>query len=143
MKLLEMNLEQILLDTLEYYSGHTERMCSTGIKCAYSPFTIGAEETSEGCAIGRLIDRDLANILDEENTAITSEITLEEIEVYSEPAYKKIKDNIDFFAELQDLHDKGYLTKSQLEEYPKSRIKHIIKAKNFNPELFTKWIRND
>ena len=143
MKLLEMNLEDILVDTLEYYSGHSERKCANGTRCVYNPATIGKEEFIEGCAIGRLIDRDLAAILDEENTAITSEITLDEIEVYSEPAFKKIKDNIDFFADLQDLHDKGYLTKPQLEDYPKSRLKHIIKTNKFNPELFTKWIGND
>lgn len=143
MKLLELTPEQILVDTLEYYSGHTERKCATGNRCVYNPATIHKEEFTEGCAIGRLIDAELAAILDEENTAIASEITLDEIEVYSEPAFKKIKDNLEFFIELQDLHDKGYLTKSQLEEYPKSRLKHIIKTNNFNPELFTKWIGND
>jgi hypothetical protein len=143
MKLLELTPEQILVDTLEYYSGHPERMCGSNSKCSYNPATIGKEEFTEGCAIGRLIDKNLAAKLDEENTAITSEITLEEIEAYSEPAYKKIKDNIDFFADLQDLHDKGYLTKPQLEDYPRSRVKHIIKTNKFNAELFTKWIGND
>ena len=138
-----MNLEEILIDTLEYYTGHPERKCSSSTKCAYNPATIGKEKVTEGCAIGRLIDAELATILDEENTSISSEITLEEIEAYSEEVFNKIKDNIEFFADLQDLHDTGYLTKSCLEKYPKSRIKQIIKTNNFNPELFTKWVSND
>jgi hypothetical protein len=143
MKLLEMPLEQILVDTLEYYNGHPERICGTESKCAYNPATIGKEEATEGCAIGRLIDTELATILDEENTSISTQGTIKDIRDYSEPLYNKIKENLSFFSELQVLHDKGEIAKFPLQYGTKEILQNLIKKYNFNPELFTKWLSND
>lgn len=140
MKLLEMSLEGILLDTLEYYSRHPERICGNESKCAYNPATIGKENVTEGCAIGRLIDIELATILDVENLEISALSCQEKIKQYSEPLYDKIMKDLDFFSTLQVLHDQKVIAKLPLEYTATIPIKELIKKYNFNRELFIKWL---
>lgn len=140
MKLLEMPLEDILLDTLEYYSGHPERYCGTESKCAYNPATIGKKNVTEGCAIGRLIDMELASILNKENVSISAQSSMKDILLYSEPSYHKIKENLPFFSELQSLHDAGEITEFPLQHSTMVKINDLINRYGFKRKLFTKWL---
>lgn len=140
MKLLELSLEEILLDTLEYYSGHPERICGTESKCAYNPATIGKENVTEGCAIGRLIDIELATILDIGNESVLSTGCRENIKQYSEPLYNKITKDLDFFSELQVLHDRKEIAEFPLQHGTMVKINNLINKYDFNSKLFTKWL---
>lgn len=57
--------EEILQDAINYYWGNNERRCYHQGACRYTP-----TETSEGCAIGRLVDQITARKLAEKNHTI-------------------------------------------------------------------------
>jgi len=62
-----MNKEEFLLDMLDYYTVDPEgRRCRNDGNCWYSPETAN-KPTSEGCAIGRKLDRNVANLIDKEH----------------------------------------------------------------------------
>lgn len=90
---------QLLNETIAYYWGRPERKCvNAKNKCVYS-----ATETSEGCAIGRLIPADLANEFDSRDSESVGAIFNElppEIKKYGEI----------FLRKLQNCHDNGYFT---------------------------------
>lgn len=59
-----MTKEEFLLDMLDYYTVDPEgRRCRNDSNCWYSPETID-KKTSEGCAIGRCLDKDNAISID-------------------------------------------------------------------------------
>lgn len=97
-------LGEILEDTVKYYSEDVNRRCKTEEDvCAYSGKTVGKADTTEGCAIGRLLPSEFCIELDArfKNTGILSIIRSD----VGEQLPKIIKDNLDFFAELQTFHD--------------------------------------
>lgn len=56
---------KVLQETKEYYEQDTQgRRCTDGEICMYNPSSIGKQETSEGCAIGRLLTPELKEQFD-------------------------------------------------------------------------------
>jgi hypothetical protein len=48
-------MERLLNETISYYSENPKRRCEKGYRCFYDPATVGKEDISDGCAIGRLM----------------------------------------------------------------------------------------
>lgn len=66
MKTVKERRTAVLQDTIQYYSQDPiGRRCKDLNECCYSPNTIQKEETSEGCAVGRLLSAELQEYLDE------------------------------------------------------------------------------
>lgn len=92
----------VLQDTIQYYSQDPDgRRCSGYGTCCYSPKTIGKEETSEGCAVGRLLSAELREELDIYYNGRTVRYT---------PLFETLPQEIqdlgkDFLSMLQSLHD--------------------------------------
>ncbi len=151
-----MNLEDILLDTLEYYGADESRYCmdSKGNSCRYSPFALGIEEASEGCAIGRLLTPEIASKLDKHELGSIDEI-LQDLEeeikednyhessLLPKDVYDKLSENIDFFADLQLFHDTKKIVNGKLTLSGSYNLKEFIRRYGFNQFKFTKWIGND
>jgi hypothetical protein len=60
--------EELVQDAINYYWGKPERQCfvkGSTTMCSYLP-----SETSEGCAIGRLVELEVAKKLEKENKAL-------------------------------------------------------------------------
>lgn len=96
-----MTKEEFLIDTINHYNS-TNRCESSDRACKYSPITIDKKET-EGCAIGRHLDPDLAYQIDKElerkNNAIENVM-----DRYSLPEWM-IQLGKDFLSRVQLLHD--------------------------------------
>lgn len=148
-----MNLEDILLDTLEYYGADESRYCKTINSCQYSPLSLGLEGVSEGCAIGRLLTPELAFELDKLNVGSINDIESindDEGEIEGDksgilPAevQQKLMKNLDFFSDLQSFHDCKRIINGVLTDYGKSQINGFIRDYNFDRSKFTKWLSND
>lgn len=90
--------EALLQDALDYYWGKPERQClmkGSDILCSYTP-----SETSEGCAIGRLVELDVAEKLQETNSSIN------DILFPLLPEWLQAMGH-NFLYALQKCHDKG------------------------------------
>jgi hypothetical protein len=48
-------MERLLNETISYYSENPKRRCAVNGKCFYDPASVGKEDISDGCAIGRLM----------------------------------------------------------------------------------------
>lgn len=144
-----MTLEEILIDTLEYYGADENRYCKGLRTCEYSPFTLGIEEISEGCAVGRLLTPELAILLDENGVSSIEEIQpkLDPDEEEDDKSHllpvqvqQKLIDNMDFFMELQDFHDCKRIINGVLTDTGKSNLIRFINDYNFDQSKFTKWL---
>ena len=98
------SLEEILENTITYYSEDPTRRCVRDGNCAYNPKTVG-NLNSEGCAIGRLLPDDVTLKMDEDmqNDSITNIIESEFVRLLP----YKITEYPIFFQKLQDFHDDG------------------------------------
>lgn len=117
-------LGEILEDTVKYYSEDVNRRCKIEGLCAYSGKTIGKGHITEGCAIGRLLPSEFCIELDArfKNNGIFS-ISRSDL---GEQLPKIIKDNLDFFEELQTFHDcDDYWTEDGLSESGEKRLSGI------------------
>lgn len=84
---------KLLNETIEYYWGIPERKCMNSLeRCQYS-----ATETSEGCAIGRLIPHDLSQKLDLKAATVA--------EIFEELPLEIQEYGLSFLTALQDAHD--------------------------------------
>jgi hypothetical protein len=103
--------EEVLQDTINYYWGRPERFCvkENGI-CSYTP-----QGKSEGCAVGRLAPREVAEALAKTNLGIiiTSQFDLL-------PQWMRDLGQ-GFWSKLQIIHDHKYLSKMDHD-----RIKEIM-----------------
>lgn len=136
-----MTQTELLLDALEYYTVDPvgRRCVSESESCYYSPKSIGKEETSQGCLIGRLLNPDLAKLIDtkEEEIGIS---TLIKKGLYILPDFMN-EDNIYFLSECQSLHDLNrYWEETGLSEDGKSKVSKIIDEYNLDRELFSKFL---
>jgi len=89
--------EALVQDALDYYWGKLERLCvNEGSSiCTYTP-----TETSEGCAIGRLVELEVAQQLQQVNHSLNSRLFAflpEWLQVMGE----------EFLRQLQRCHDTG------------------------------------
>jgi hypothetical protein len=91
--------EALLQDALDYYWGKPERQCLVkgyDTMCSYTP-----SETSEGCAIGRLVELDVAEKLQETNSTINGSL------FPLLPEWLQAMGH-NFLYALQTCHDKGH-----------------------------------
>ena len=106
---------EFLEDTIKYYSENTQRRCVNGTSCFYSPIPANKEGISEGCAIGRFLDKDFALKIDKEgnndifdgDTSIIKVLTvlLEKEENKSKFPDWMLKMEFLFLSDIQALHD--------------------------------------
>ena len=104
--------EALLQDALDYYWGKPERRClmkGSEIFCSYIP-----SETSEGCAIGRLVELDVAEKLQKTNHSINGSLFV------LLPEWLQAM-GMDFLYALQKCHDKGFF-----KDKDKDRIKSLL-----------------
>lgn len=115
----------VLQDTIQYYSQDPEgRRCKNNDWCFYSPKTVGKEETSEGCAIGRLLSPKLQEELDKNYKGSGMKDSIFSI------LPQEIQDlGQDFLWRLQSLHDIDDNWNSEgLTKKGERRVKQIEKA---------------
>jgi len=116
---------ELLEDTIKYYSENTERRCTDNRGCFYSPITIGKENISEGCAIGRHLDKDFALKIDKLDGDRLS-VMLEKEENKNKFPDWMLKMNPSFLSEIQGLHDaKSHWDKNGLTQEGLEYIKEI------------------
>ena len=106
---------ELLEDTIKYYSENPERRCVNVKSCYYSPITANKESISEGCAIGRHLDKDFALQIDKldsndkfyGDSGIIKVLSfmLKEEENKSKFPDWMLKMSPDFLSEIQGLHD--------------------------------------
>jgi hypothetical protein len=104
--------EALLQDALDYYWGKPKHQClmkGSEMLCSYTP-----SETSEGCAIGRLVELDVAEKLQEINHAINEHL------FGLLPEWLQAM-GMNFLYALQKCHDKGFFVNKD-----KDRIKHRL-----------------
>lgn len=125
-----MTAQEFLYDTVHHYN--LNNRCVTTAKCTYSPITIG-KENSEGCAIGRWIDPELAYKIDKEVSEKDSSIR-NIFGKYPLPDWMTAL-GVDFLMEIQDLHDYGnYWYSEGLSEEGKKQVRRICKDFNLGYE---------
>jgi hypothetical protein len=100
--------EEVLQDTINYYWGKPERKCVELGVCKYPP--VGE---SEGCAVGRLVPREIADKLDERGSSISDEVQFNLL-----PEWMKEMGH-QFWYKLQRMHDDGLLAKQDSAEVEK------------------------
>lgn len=104
--------EALLQDALDYYWGKPKRQClmkGSDVLCSYTP-----SETSEGCAIGRLVELEVAEKLQDFNLAINERLFA------LLPEWLQAM-GMDFLYALQKCHDKGFF-----KDKDKDRIKYRL-----------------
>jgi hypothetical protein len=140
-----MTQTELLLDALEYYTiDPVGRRCigvdEIGLStCYYSPKSISKQDTSQRCLIGRLLNPDLAELIDTKESEIGIN-TLISNGLYTLPSFMN-GDNKYFLCDCQSLHDGDrYWTETGLSEYGKTRVSYIIDEHNLDKELFSKFL---
>lgn len=108
-----MTMQEILESTILYYGVNPDtRRCIDDNQCMYSPTSI-QKDTSEGCAIGRLIPRRLADEIDKfGTTSIFNIMTSDKLQVIRKKLPKWMLDiwsnlpsESNFLMRVQNLHD--------------------------------------
>lgn len=137
-----MTREEFLLDMLEYYTVNSTRRCiDTAGCCSYSAIS----KYTEGCAIGRLLDKEDAQVL-QENPFYGSSIN-ELWDNYHEEIIKILPDWMmklgrEFLKSVQDLHDESdYWTSPGLSKYGKTfLLENILIKYELNIIKFNKFL---
>lgn len=125
-----MTAQEFLYYTVHHYNSNNR--CTDGQKCTYSPITID-KKNSEGCAIGRWLDPDLAYQIDTERSGINSIINYI-IDIYPFPEWMK-RMNINFLKDVQSLHDTHeYWDSNGINKYGKNKVKSICEEYNLDYE---------
>ena len=130
--------EDFLLDMLEYYSEDPEcRRCKTiNRSCSYSSETI-SKDTSEGCAIGRVIEPSLAREFDENmsGTGVSESVIFDELPEWLQNLGQK------FLISIQVLHDLGHnwITEG-LSPSGIKKLTNIIAKYQLKKELFNNYL---
>lgn len=138
-----MTRDEILLSTLEYYTiDPINRRCvSDEGYCQYSPITALKKDLSEGCAIGRLLDKDLAREIDVKEWQIGIDDLIAQGE-YTLPEFMN-KENSAFLYDVQVLHDINKNWKPNgLSFEGVTFVRNIIYKHDLNLNLFTKFLNN-
>ena len=119
---------ELLEDTIKYYSENTERRCSSEDGCYYSPITIGKEGISDGCAIGRHLDKEFALQIDKDYDELNIKSLMKSKFIGNEDKFPDwmIKMKLDFLVSLQNLHDDNlYWDKNGLTQEGFEYVKEI------------------
>lgn len=97
------NKIDLLNDTIDYFWGRPERQCVSGGSCQYA-----ATETSEGCAIGRLLPPSYAATLPQ-NVGVINDKVFDLLPLWLQAFGQE------FLSRLQDLHDGNFLVERNKE----------------------------
>lgn len=102
-----MSPTEFLIDTIKHYN--SENRCAGECWCTYSPISSEKEGFSEGCAIGRHLDPEIAYQIDKDNRTESGEynnssVSIKMMHKYPFPDWM-IEMNIDFLIAVQHLHD--------------------------------------
>lgn len=125
-----MTAQEFLYDTIHHYN--SENRCVKEDQCAYSPLTVG-KSNSEGCAIGRYLDPELAYQIDKDRKELNASIGRVS-ELYPLPGWMKQLD-IALLTEVQNLHDEEmYWNSTGLSEYGKTVVQRICNDFNLDYE---------
>ena len=130
--------EEILLDTLKYYSEDTSRRCEDRVECRYHPSTLGmTKKQSQGCAVGRLLSDYQAKKLDS-----CGGMSADDIDQYiSLPKKFKIV-GLSFLQDLQGLHDNNWYWNDEkgLSDKGVVKLKNIIKFNRLRKTPFREYL---
>ena len=127
-----MTKEQILLSGLEYYTVDPDnRRCIDEFgTCKYSPYSLGKQKTSEGCWVGRLLDKDVAKKIDDDWKMGIDIGSLIKDGEYKLPIWMEE----DYMSILQYLHDQNsFWNSTGLSSLGKKEVTRI--CKEFNIEI--------
>lgn len=119
--------EALLQDTINYYWGKPERLCISSINpstCQYQP-----SETSDGCAIGRLVSLKTAKILDYRNYDITLPTQFAKLPKWLQNL------GYDFLGTLQLLHDGEHFAKRDKNAVNRHMAQFVDVTKITFPEI--------
>lgn len=113
---------ELLEDTVKYYSvSPVDRRCTDGGTCNYHPATLGMQETSEGCAVGRLLSRRMAARFDSYGEKSVTEL-------FVDLPKKLQKYGGAFLQNLQSFHDTDHYWNSKgLSVTGKTQVKILKK----------------
>lgn len=137
-----MSKEEFLLDMLEYYAVDPEgRRCRGEGMCFYSPETAN-KPTSEGCAVGRKLDRSVANAIDKKYPCGLGirDIMDERFEGIPDYMYDL---GYKFIGDCQNLHDVSEnwdFTKMSLSLIGQIEVETLIKDYNLDKSKFEKYL---
>ena len=126
-----MTQKEFLIDTINHYN-YNNRCTNEEEECYYSPLSAGLEGKSEGCAIGRFMEPEIALEMDKqyENASI---LALIQREPNCIPDWMKSFD-LGFLDAVQNLHDRSiYWDEKGLSKRGNERVLEI--CKEFEIEL--------
>lgn len=127
-----MTAQELLYDTVHHYNSGNRCKSLNGTYC-YSPISAQMQGFSEGCAIGRYLDPELAYKIDKEVSEKDSSIR-NIFGKYPLPDWMTAL-GVDFLMEIQDLHDYGnYWYSEGLSEEGKKQVRRICKDFNLGYE---------
>ncbi len=133
-----MNKEEFLLDMLDYYTVDPEgRRCRDENNCYYSPETVH-KPTSEGCAIGRHLNADLAKQLDDEKAGYIIDVF--DVHINDLPEWM-LTVGEQFLSSCQTLHDSNiYWTDNELTYEGRRQLKFIVMQHDLDLSKFEKYL---
>lgn len=115
----------ILQDTVNYYEKNPDRRCVSSTGCRYDSKTLGLE--GEGCAIGRLVTEETREKLDIYPDLAVGGKNFKGNQIADIQWGEYINSNIDFFTDLQGLHDEdGYWNEVGLTDEGVERYEYIL-----------------
>ena len=126
-----MTQKEFLIDTINHYNSSNRCSHQDG-DCCYSPFTAGLEGKSEGCAIGRFMEPEVALEMDNKHDLMNIRTLLNHEPDCISDWMKEF--DIDFLTAIQNLHDADvYWNKQGLSELGHEEVLKI--CKKFGIEL--------
>ena len=117
---------EFLEDTIKYYSEDNNRRCTKGQRCYYSPIKAGKEGISEGCAIGRFLDKNTQHLFDSQaENSINYLLSENEEYILLLPEWMRTFD-FQFLRAVQKLHDDmGCWVENGLSDYGLEGVQFI------------------
>ncbi len=95
-------------DMINYYWGNKERLCNMKGTCSYTPIS----DKTEGCAIGRHLNKKLQILLDNQSfTGVSNKHIFDKLPKWMKNLGKP------FLIKCQDLHDEEILTNKNIQNY--------------------------
>lgn len=130
-----MSPTEFLIDTIKHYN--SENRCFGKHYCTYSPLSSGKEGKSEGCAIGRHLDPEVAYQIDKDHRTSSGEyacasISKKMMNNYPFPDWMKAMEE-SFLSNMQELHDyMGHWDEKGISDFGWVAVKRICDEHNLN-----------
>lgn len=129
--------EAFLLDALEYYTTDTNRRCTDGGGCYYSPIKTEKRGISEGCLIGRHLTAENQSLADAQNGSGIDEVIQSQPEIIPEWL---INLGRDFLVSCQSLHDVDSYWDDDLNFMGRERLSNILVEYKMDQSQFQKYL---